>query len=203
MHLTPLPGVARRQVTAVDVVSRCGVLGVRSGATAGTATDFLADLHERMPFPLRALQVDGGSEFMAEVEAACAAQQIALYAPPPRSPQLNGRVERLTGTSRREFWERYDGALELPPLQAALRARETHDHHVRPHQALGYCTPAEHLTALGTPPGADLLNEDRRLPFRPERHMMRRRGTPKPSPVNNTPITKWKEDGLQLARSSP
>ena len=159
MHLTPLPGVERRQFTAVDVVSRIGVLGVRSCATAGTARDFLAELRSRMPFPIRALQVDGGSEFMAEFEAACRALGLALFVLPPRSPKLNGRVERLNGTSRREFWELYDGDLELPPLQAALRAWEAHYNHVRPHQALGYHTPAEFLAGLGVPSVADVLDE--------------------------------------------
>ena len=151
MHLAPLPGVERRQFTAVDVVSRVSVLGVRSCATAGTARDFLAELEARLPFPGKALQVDGGSEFMAEVEAACAERAVALFVLPPRSPKLNGRVERLNGTARREFWELSDGDLELPPLQAALRAWEHAYNHVRPHQALGYQTPAEHLAALGAP----------------------------------------------------
>lgn len=147
MRLTPLPGVERRRFTAVDVVSRYGVVGVRSCATAGTARDFLADLHDRLPFPLKAIQVDGGSEFMAEFEAACQEAGIALFVLPPRSPKLNGRVERTNGTSRREFWELYAGDLDLPPLQAALRAWEEHYNHVRPHQALGYQTPAEFLAA--------------------------------------------------------
>jgi putative transposase len=161
MHLIPLPGVERRQFTAVDFVSRLGVLGVRSCATAGTARDFLAELDARMPFPVKAIQVDGGSEFMAEFEAACAAQNIALFVLPPRSPKLNGRVERLNGTSRREFWELYDDDLELPPLQAALREWEHTYNQVRPHQALGYRTPAEHLAALATPPVAEVPNEDK------------------------------------------
>lgn len=151
MHLSPLPGIERRQFTAVDVVSRYGVLGVRARATAGTARAFLAELHERMPFPIRAFHVNGGSEFMAEFEAACAAQGVALFVLPPRSPKLNGHVERANGTARREFWELYDGDLELPPLQAALRAGEDAYTHVRPHQALGYQTPAEHLSAIGAP----------------------------------------------------
>jgi transposase InsO family protein len=161
LHLSPLPGVERRQFTAVDVVSRVGVLGVRSCATAGTARDFLAELQSRMPFPGRALHVDGGSEFLAEFEAACRELGVTLFVLPPRSPKLNGRVERLNGTSRREFWELYDGELELPPLQAALRAWETHYNRVRPHQALGYLTPAEFLAGLGAPPVADVPNEDR------------------------------------------
>jgi transposase InsO family protein len=145
MHLRPLPGVERRQFTAIDVVTRCAVVGVRATASAGTARDFLDELVERMPFPVQAIQVDGGSEFMSVFETACQARGIALYVLPPRSPKLNGRVERLNGTSRREFWECHDGDLDLPSLQEALRAWETFYNTIRPHQALGYETPSAFL----------------------------------------------------------
>jgi transposase InsO family protein len=147
MHLSPLPGVERRQFTAVDVHSRYSVLGVRAVATAGTARDFLGELLARAPFPVRALQVDGGSEFMAEFEAACQERALPLYVLPPRSPKLNGHVERANRTHRAEFWELYDGDLGLPPLQDALRGWEDEYNRVRPHQALGYLTPAAFLAA--------------------------------------------------------
>jgi len=151
MHLTPVPGVERRHFSAVDLISRWSVTGVRATATAGTATDFLDEVQDRMPVPVRAIQVDGGSEFMAEFEAACQERGITLFVLPPRSPKLNGHVERTNRTHRSEFWELYDGPLELPPLQAALRSWEATYNHHRPHQALAYRTPAEHLAALGTP----------------------------------------------------
>ncbi|MDQ3695458.1 MAG: integrase core domain-containing protein [Chloroflexota bacterium] len=78
-----------------------------------------------MPVPVQGIQVDGGSEFMAGFETACQQRGIARSVLPPRSPKLNGRVERLNGTVRREFRERYDGDLDLPTLQAALRQWET------------------------------------------------------------------------------
>ena len=148
MHLRPLPGVERRQFTAIDVVSRCAVLGVRASATAGTALAFLDELIARMPFPVQALQVDGGAEFMAEFEQACEDRRITLYVLPPRSPKLNGRVERLNGTARREFWECYAEDLDLPTLQQALHAWEENYNTVRPHQALGYATPRRYLASL-------------------------------------------------------
>jgi transposase InsO family protein len=148
LHLRPEPGIERRQFTAIDVVSRYGVVGVRSCATATTAKAFLADLLARMPVPIQGIQVDGGSEFMAGFETACQEQGIALYVLPPRSPKLNGRVERLNGTARREFWECYAGALDLPTVQAALQQWEVHYNTQRPHQALGYATPQHHLTQL-------------------------------------------------------
>lgn len=148
VHLRPVPGVERRQFTAVDVVSRCAVVGVRGRATAGTAAAFLDELVERMPFPVRAIQVDGGAEFMAAFETACRARELVLYVLPPRSPKLNGRGERLNGTARREFWECYGGELDLPTLQAALRDWETTYNTERPHQALAYLTPSAYLASL-------------------------------------------------------
>jgi transposase InsO family protein len=148
MHLRPLPGIERRQFTAIDVVSRVVVVGVGARATAGTATAFLDDLIARMPYPVQAIQVDGGSEFMAGFERACQDRQIALYVLPPRSPKLNGRVERLNGTARREFWECYDGDLDLSTVQQALRTWEATYNTIRPHQALGFTTPHEHLASL-------------------------------------------------------
>ena len=147
MRLRPLPGVERRQFTAVDVVSRHAVVGVRATASAGTATAFLAELVARMPAPVRAIQVDGGSGFMAGFETACRDRGIALYVLPPRRPTRNGRVERLNGTARREFWECYEGELDLPSLQAALREWEVTYNTVRPHQALGYRTPSAVLSS--------------------------------------------------------
>jgi transposase InsO family protein len=151
MHLTPLPGVERRQFTAVDVHSRYGLVDVRGAATAGTATDFLRDVLARSPFPIRAVQVDGGSEFMGEFEAACQSLDLPLFVLPPRSPKLNGHVERANRTHRNEVWECYDGDLELEPLRASLRGWETVYNTERPHQALGYLTPAAYLASLTSP----------------------------------------------------
>jgi len=53
-------------------------------------------------FQVKAIQVDGGSEFMAEFESECARLGLALYVLPPRSPKLNGCVERLNRTFRNE-----------------------------------------------------------------------------------------------------
>lgn len=145
VHIRPPAGPQRRQFTAVDVVSRYAVLGVRSQATASTAAAFLDELVARMPCVVQAIQVDGGSEFMAEFEEACQQRGIALYVLPPRSPKLNGRVERMNGTCRREFWEWYDGELDLSILRPALQAFETYYNTQRLHQALAYRTPASTL----------------------------------------------------------
>ncbi len=64
-----------------------------------------------MGFPIRAIQIDGGSEFKALFEAACQALGIALYVLPPRSPKLNAHLERAQRTHQEEF---YDLLEEIP-----------------------------------------------------------------------------------------
>ncbi len=58
-----------------------------------------------MPFKIKAIQVDGGSEFMAQFEEACQQRRIRLFVLPPRSPKLNGSVERAQRTHTEEFYE--------------------------------------------------------------------------------------------------
>ena len=50
-----------------------------------------------MPFPVKAIQVDGGAEFEAIFEAECQRRDIKVFVLPPRSPKLNGGVERVQG----------------------------------------------------------------------------------------------------------
>ena len=148
LDLRPLPGVALKQFTARDVVSRWDVLRVGTQATAAAAARFLEDLQARMPFPIRALQVDGGSEFMAGFEQACQQRGIRLFILPPHSPKLNGHVERANRTHAEEFWDCYDGDLDVTSAQAALLVWEHRYNTVRPHQSLGYLTPLQFLRRL-------------------------------------------------------
>ena len=145
LDVRPLPGVVLKHFTARDVVSRWDVLEVHTRATATTARGFLGTLLSRMPFPVKAIQVDGGSEFGAGFEQACQEQGIKLFVLPPRSPKLNGCVERAQRTHTEEFYELYDGDLELSALSQALLAWEHTYNTIRPHQALGYLTPLQFL----------------------------------------------------------
>ena len=86
---------------------------------------------------------------MADFEAACAARSIALLTLPPRSPKLNGAVERANRTHTEEFYEVTQADATLEALRPALLAWELTYNTIRPHQALGYLTPAEYLASVG------------------------------------------------------
>jgi transposase InsO family protein len=148
LDIRPLPNRVWKQFTARDVVSRWDVVELGRRATAAAAADVLDRLAERMPFPVRAISIDNGSEFMAEFEAACQARGIRLFVLPPRSPKLHGSVERANRTHTEEFYELTDAEPELEAFQIELRAWETVYNTIRPHQALGYLTPAEFLASL-------------------------------------------------------
>ena len=145
LDVRPLPGVVLKHFTARDVVSRWDVLEAHSRATAHTATHFLETLLARMPFPVRAIQVDGGSEFQAAFETHCQERGIRLFVLPPHSPKLNGCVERANRTHTEEFYEVTDIPLEISALNRQLLAWERVYNTVRPHQALGYLTPQQFL----------------------------------------------------------
>lgn len=142
-----LPGYAFKHFTACDVVSRWHVLEAHDRATATLAAAFLETVVSRMPFPVRAVQVDGGSEFMAQFETACQKLGIQLFVLPPRSPKLNGHVERAQRTHREEFYEVTDLPDSLHDINRLLADWEHTHNSYRPHQALNYLTPASWLSA--------------------------------------------------------
>lgn len=145
MDLRPLPGVMFKHFTAHDVVCKWNVMSVHRQASAATAAHFLDSLRERMPFPIRAVQVDGGSEFESVFEQECQRRGIRLFVLPPRSPKLNGGVERAHRTHTEEFYEVTDSSFDLAELRQKLLEWETIYNTFRPHQALGYLTPLRFL----------------------------------------------------------
>lgn len=152
LDIRPLPGVSLKQFTARDVISRWDVLETHHRATATGAAQFLQTLRRRMPFPIRSVQVDGGSEFAAAFEEACRQAGIRLFVLPPKSPKLNGAVERAQRTHTEEFYEVADCAWTVEALNRELRQWETIYNTVRPHQALGYLTPLQFLRGSSTVP---------------------------------------------------
>jgi transposase InsO family protein len=145
LDVRPLPGSVLKHFTARDLVSRWDVLEAHGSATARNAATFLDALKERMPFVVKAIQVDGGSEFEAAFEEECKKRSIRLFVLPPRSPKLNGSVERAQRTHTEEFYEVTEFSLKLTALNRELQEWETVYNTIRPHQALGYLTPAEFL----------------------------------------------------------
>jgi putative transposase len=167
LDVRPQAGHVLKQFSVLDVVSRHCVLELASAATATLAVRALEAL-ERLPFPVRAVQIDGGSEFCGAFEAACQQRGLPLFVLPPRSPKLNGHVERSQRTHTEEFYECTTAAPTLSALRVALVKWEHVYNTVRPHQALGYLTPQQFWDANQRDPHAALAALPQPKPRRKE-----------------------------------
>ena len=149
LDVRPFPWITLKQFTARDVISKWDVMEARRRATATTAKEFIETLEQRMPFRVKALQVDGGSEFYSDFEEECQRRKIRLFVLPPKSPKLNGCVERAHRTHTEEFYEVYEVPWNVTDLNPILQKWEHVYNCIRPHQALNYRTPLQFLKDNG------------------------------------------------------
>ena len=150
LYVTVQPGRPIKHFTAYDPVAKWTLGHVATTASAECATALLDKLCTQAPFPVRGIQVDGGSEFMADFEKACEAKKLELVVLPPKRPQLNGAVERAQGSWRYEFYACFDLPARINKLQPFVDAFAHRYNHQRPHQALDDRTPAEYLAMIGS-----------------------------------------------------
>ena len=118
---------------------------VYSNAKASSAKRFLLEYVEKTPFKIKSIQVDGGSEFMAEFENACQKLNIPLLVLPPASPKCNGGVERANRTFREGFYNRPMLEDSLRGIQAELTKAVNIYNTYRPHKNLDNLTPMAYL----------------------------------------------------------
>lgn len=144
LTITLLPGVRRYQFSARDVVFRFDAMRAYKYQSSVKAAHFLHYLRKKFPFPIKAIQIDGGSEFKQFFEQACQQAGILLFVLPPRSPKLNGHVERAQRTHREEFYEVEEVDLCLEKHNQQLEQWFYVYNYIRPHQALDYLTPNEY-----------------------------------------------------------
>lgn len=142
------PDKAIKHFTAYCPVAKWTVGHIATKATALAARTLLDKLIAQAPFPIHGIQVDGGSEFRAEFEQACADRNLRLFVLPPKRPQLNGAVERAQGSWRYEFYASYELPHRIEQLQPLVDAFAYRFNHHRPHDALDGQTPADYLKAI-------------------------------------------------------
>ena len=150
-YVRPIPGdrvqmdvckiaPALYQYTAIDDCSRYKVLGIYPHRTASNTLDFLEQVREEMPFPIQRIQTDRGREFFADkVQQRLMEWEIKFRPIKPRSPHLNGKVERSQKTDLQEFWSTVD--LKAADLQQQLDEWQHFYNWHRPHTALNGRSP--------------------------------------------------------------
>lgn len=139
-----VPGIGPiKHFNAVCPITKYIVHHAYKEANSRNAADFLKLMQQSFPFNILSIQVDGGSEFMATFEEACFNAKIPLFVLPPRSPELNGTVERGNGTAKYEFYAQYNAKPTMHILQKKLLEFAHFYNSVRPHQSIGLLTPKQ------------------------------------------------------------
>ena len=142
-----VPGVY--QYTAVDDCPRFRVLGVYSRANAANTVKFLDRVVEEMPFPVQRIQTDRGGEFFAAPVQTWLTENMIKFRPiPPRSPHLNGKVERSQMTDLQEFWARRDS--REAEIDQRIQEWQFDYNWRRPHGSLGGKRPVDRLGELAS-----------------------------------------------------
>ena len=135
------------QFTAIDDCSRFLAASLAKRRLAAGTLAFLDRVLEEMPFAIQRLQTDRGTEFFAEaVQRRLMAEAIRFRPIRPRSPHLNGKVERVQRTMLEEFWAVTDPRAADIEQQLALWVHHYNWH--RPHESLGGLAPIERVCAL-------------------------------------------------------
>lgn len=130
------------QYTAIDDCTRYKVLGLYKRRTAGNSIDFMEKVIEEMPFPIQRIQTDRGYEFFAyKFQEALMDWGIKFRPIKPRSPHLNGKVERAQKTTLEEFYATVD--IKRKDLSDLLDEWQHYYNWERPHSTLNGKTPMD------------------------------------------------------------
>ncbi len=136
--------IRRFQYTAIDDATRIRALKIYERHTQQNAIDFVDYVIAKFPFRINTIRTDNGHEFQAKFHWHLEDIGIRHAYIKPRTPRLNGKVERSHGTDQREFYQLLTYTDDVD-LHAKLVEWEAFYNYHRPHGGLGGKTPYERL----------------------------------------------------------
>lgn len=139
--------VKRYQYTAIDDATRIRALQAFSKHNQDCAIQFMDYVIEKFPFRISTVRTDRGHEFQARFHWHVEDQGIQHVYIKPRTPQLNGKVERSHRTDQAEFYQLLTYTDDVD-LNSKLEAWENFYNYDRPHIALDGKTPYEVMRSL-------------------------------------------------------
>ncbi len=156
--LERIPGTRKRlyQFTAIGDCTRIRVLKIYDACNQGTAIRFLDEVLRRLPFRVQVVQTDYGAEFQSHFHWRLEALDIRHVYIRPRTPHLNGKVERSHRVDDQDFYQLLDKDGISDDIHLFNeKLREDYYNYHRPHGGLDGQTPYDRLMAklrAGTSP---------------------------------------------------
>ena len=139
--------VRRFQYTAIDDATRIRALRMYQRHNQQSAIDFIDYVIEKFPFRIHTIRTDRGHEFQARFHWHVEDKGIRHVYIKPRSPQLNGKVERSHRTDQQEFYQLLTYTDDVD-LNKKLETWEQFYNFDRPHGAFDGKTPYEALKCI-------------------------------------------------------
>jgi len=149
LRLTDKAGkaVRRYQYTAIDDATRIRALRVFSKHNQACAIQFMEYVIEKFPFRINTVRTDRGHEFQARFHWHVEDLGMQHVYIKPRTPQLNGKVERSHRTDDTEFYQLLTYTDDVD-LTSKLEIWENFYNYDRPHLSLDGKTPYEVMRSL-------------------------------------------------------
>ncbi len=153
--LERIAGTQKRlyQFTAIDDCTRIRVLKIYDACNQASAIRFVDEVLRRLPFRVLVIQTDNGAEFQSRFHWHLESLDIRHVYIRPKTPHLNGKVERSHRVDEQEFYQLLDkGGVSdnIHLFNDKLREWEDYYNYHRPHGALDGQTPFERLMAKST-----------------------------------------------------
>jgi transposase InsO family protein len=139
--------IRRYQYTAIDDATRVRALRIYKRHNQKSAIDFVDYVIEKFPFRIHTIRTDRGHEFQAHFHWHVEDKGIRHVYIKPRSPQLNGKVERSHRSDQEEFYQLLTYTDDVD-LNQKLAEWENFYNYNRPHGAFNGKTPYEVLRNL-------------------------------------------------------
>ncbi len=126
--------IKRYQYTAIDDATRVRALKIYEKHNQKSSIDFFDHVVEKLPFRIQQIRTDRGHEWQAKFHWHVEDTGIRHVYIKPRSPQLNGKVERSHRSDQEEFYQLLDYNDDVD-LRKKLEAWEHFYNFNRPHGA--------------------------------------------------------------------
>lgn len=142
-----LLGTKQYALCAIDTVTREAVIHIASSSSSRVARDALKKVVDYFGKNIT-IVCDNGSENMKDAEQYLSEQHITQYWCKPYSPKQKPMIERFIGTFQKECIDYNYEPMNVQEMQKVADSFLEVYHHYRPHEALGFLTPAEYCATL-------------------------------------------------------
>ncbi len=135
-------------VSIIDIFTRFARVELVKSRSSRHTKDSLKRFQQTYQYQIHTVQTDNGSEFLGNFDQYLVDQQIQHLFTYPRSPRVNGIVERFNRTVQDEFISRSDDfGVDQERFKTKLNNYLTWYNYKRPHSSLGYLSPVQFINS--------------------------------------------------------